>query len=109
MDGVKALSPVDKAAVRCCISRAYYAAYWECRIYLQSDPMFRVDNHGSHRTIIETIEAENVTLSSTLERLFDSRVQADYKNQAVLTRGDSQTAIRRAKEIIDGVRQLRLR
>lgn len=101
---------VDIASIRCCVSRAYYAAYWKCRRYLENDLGITIRNRdaglGSHEFVVNKLGEEDSELSQDLDRLKNSRVLADYKLQHQFNQSDGKTAIMRAASIIKRIENL---
>jgi uncharacterized protein (UPF0332 family) len=95
--------PTDYAAMRCSVSRAYYAAYWGCRNHLEQNLNLDLKDTGetSHKTVIQQLAKIDKYVSLELNRLKDSRVEADYKRNISFTLSDSVTQIKRANKILD--------
>jgi uncharacterized protein (UPF0332 family) len=96
----------DIAAMRCAISRAYYAAYWHSRTYLENKfPSFQAKSE-SHLSIVRKMKESHGELSSIgrqLDTLRVRRTQADYDLNARYNKRDVELGLSVAKQIIDRI------
>jgi uncharacterized protein (UPF0332 family) len=96
--------PHDEAAARSAISRAYYAAFGECRRALADAQRIEPDVRDAHRQVRELFgfgqrRAEK-EIALDLRRLFTQRVRADYEADPAMTVADARLAIVRARSIL---------
>lgn len=96
--------PDDEAALRSAISRAYYAAFCECRRALIQAQRIEPDTRDAHRQVREVFgfgqrRAEK-EIAADLRRLFAQRVHADYAAEPPVAVDDSELAIVRARAIL---------
>ena len=97
-------SPSDEGALRSAVSRAYYAAFGECRRALVQAGRMEAGTRDAHRQVREQFgfgqrRAEK-EVSLELRRLFAQRVHADYEAEPPVTTADAQLAITRARSIL---------
>lgn len=99
-----------KTLLRIAISRAYYAAYHECRIFLESwgKKYDRSQNEdtGPHEYVINYLDEkkeENTSLSLELQRAFKSRKKADYSDVFNGIEKEAETTVSRTSRIISEI------
>jgi uncharacterized protein (UPF0332 family) len=102
---------VDHATVRCIISRAYYAAYWYARRYLETTYRdFSVGTQDAHLRVLnkmqESSNPEVVSIADQLDRLRQRRIKADYKIKQVFSFRDSESTLLTAREIMNRISNL---
>ena len=96
--------PDDEAALRSAVSRAYYAAFGECRQALVGSGRMEAVARDAHRQVREQFgfgqrRAEK-EIALELRRLFAQRVHADYDAEPAVTAADAQLAVIRARSIL---------
>jgi len=69
---------------RTAISRAYYAAFLTAKKRLEEWGCSFAEVHRLHRDVIDGIMKRDSTVGNKLGTLFDYRVDADYKPQALI-------------------------
>lgn len=104
------ITDIHLATMRSIVSRAYYAAYWAARRYLENKTMtrFRYLEH-SHKALVEKMKemgGEAKTIGAQLKALGARRIEADYEVQPVFSKHDSQARLLVARNIIDRLSQL---
>lgn len=94
---------IDLAAIRCSISRAYYAAYWHSRRYVENRFYdFRISGE-SHTCVVRKMQdcpGELSSIGDQLDSLRLKRVKADYKLKGRFNRDDAASGILVADQII---------
>jgi hypothetical protein len=99
-----------QAAIRCSISRAYYAAHWHTRNYLETRfTNFTPGRHDVHLTVVNKMINDHSELSSIgkqLDGLRRTRVRADYESAFAFNKSDCDSALRCATNIIDRINKL---
>ncbi|MBU6455453.1 MAG: hypothetical protein KGS72_27020 [Cyanobacteria bacterium REEB67] len=103
------ITDLDRAAIRCGISRAYYAAFWSAQNYLKNaDPHYPISG-DTHDNVIRDIKCCGkkgaVGVGNTLSNLKIKRRMADYEAKHDLKRADLISVIATAKIVITGVNQ----
>ncbi|CAN5874358.1 hypothetical protein BH24CHL4_BH24CHL4_20190 [soil metagenome] len=98
---------------RTALSRGYYAAYWHARDFCKANnvpldppPGFK---GGGHKYLQDQLVDVDIELSMTMIRLFDKRIQADYRPHyhSDLTR-DVVVQIEDARKVINKIDALAL-
>lgn len=104
------MSQVDYAAVRTIISRAYYAAYWRCKIYLQNKSVrFPLSGEESHLVVVDKLKelgGVHVGVSSQLNTMRKQRRIADYDSKIQLKKDDAVAFVGKVKTFIDWLNSL---
>lgn len=103
--------PSDEAKLRSSISRAYYAAFHKTRDYINNHTNTRVPRDGSaHVTVRDffkgDIDGKKDKISRFLDYLLKNRTKADYDSNVPGLAPLAQTALIRAKEVIELVNEL---
>jgi uncharacterized protein (UPF0332 family) len=99
-----------EAAYRCAVSRAYYAAYWKAKKYLQQGDEHLYTGDRSHEVVWANLDnvqiSKGVDLGEVGDRLKKRRNRADYMDRVVVSYQDACSAITIAEQIIQGVDDL---
>ena len=101
-------APQAEARWRSAISRAYYAAYAECRAFIiekmQYDPHDPVARGRAHEAVVRKFERSpslgRQRIGVQLRRLMAQRLVADYEATAVISGGLASGAVERAETIL---------
>jgi len=94
----------EEAAIRCAVSRAYYAAFRHALNYAKdngdyTEPQIRSLNHKEIRKYFK--KRNNVRVSIHLERLHQLRKEADYEDAAYnVDKKSAKSAISEAKKVL---------
>lgn len=108
-------SSASEVHLRAVISRAYYAALWSCRTYLEDDLSLEIPKHGTHQAILRELDAvldahRSVRalreLRSLLGALRDMRTKADYATHETVVSAEATAAVTKAKDFIRKIRSV---
>jgi uncharacterized protein (UPF0332 family) len=100
---------IDRSAVihvspetlrRAGISRAYYAAYHQCRMFLRVEPAQNIP-HKRLRILLSAKGEEFRIWANNLRVLYSLREVADYRHHIPVTDFDAQESLRLSREILD--------
>ena len=94
-------------------SRAYYAAYHQCRRLAQNLRLRPAPGSGGvHRTVIDSLtdsgDRKLKSLGYRLEQCRKLRVVADYEIEVEFPPGDARTALAQCRKILDGAESIPL-
>lgn len=102
---------------RVILSRAYYAAFHYAQIFLQNNHWESHQAGGEHEKVIKGLkemkkkspdfQRKCKKLGLNLERLKYKRIQADYRDDIILSNGDVEKNINESKNIIETLDELR--
>ncbi|MEI6042812.1 MAG: hypothetical protein WCS37_00350 [Chloroflexota bacterium] len=103
----------EEAKLRAAISRAYYAAYWKARKYIEDDTSYTPSSgYYKHQEVKGYFYQRRShplynLIYLKLMCLYDLRILADYKDSQAVTIKDTQLALNYASEIIKQVSRLK--
>ncbi len=90
----------NEPSLRTVISRAYYACFLASQKRLQELGASFPDVNRIHRDVIENVKGKNSRMGNHLETLRTKRVDADYKLNANITRGECGNLLKLAEYVL---------
>lgn len=94
--------------LRSIVNRAYYAMFYALlALFLKADVRLKTSKHAG---VISVFDKEfvrtgkfGVQYSKLLHRMFDARLEGDYKELVIMTQKDATEAVKGAKEFLSAV------
>lgn len=112
--GIPGISCAEEAKFRAAISRAYYAAYWKARKFVEKDASYvSPKGYYKHEEIrdyfLKRRKKDTIynSIYLNLLRLHDLRIIADYKDTQEIILRDTYTALSYAQHIVNQVSYLK--
>lgn len=100
----------DEASQRSAISRAYYAAFNNARLWLDSQGVTFTSRESIHRQVWDEFLKSGATsqqqIGSTGDKLRARRARADYEDAIVDLSRQVTIAIQQAEELLNGLSKL---
>lgn len=87
------------AAIRSCISRAYYSAF----LFARDKAGIRNDSGSLHREVINYYLNIDKTVHNRLKSLKQLRTDADYEMNKTLTERNAETALNSCRQVIEAL------
>ncbi len=100
----------DESKIRSAISRAYYAAFNQAKLFLETQDKLTIPNYNVHQYVIHQLQNSSDTtrrkIGNRLLVLRDYRNQADYNQNTVFTINNAEESLTLARRIIQVLKTL---
>ena len=97
---------VQEAYTRASVSRAYYAAHWVSRMFLEKAYDLRFAKHSAHTDVVDELTYRHKPIGAMLHRLHGQRLDADYRAGKTIAPSQSESSLSVARQVIFKIEEL---